>query len=95
MMHTHSPDGADACFGCKMAYMRQHRSLTVTYAGGQDSWHNDNSVVDRERRAIEANTAAHGAKGFDRADPGLVDRQLRPKPTSNPALREAARKAIA
>lgn len=51
-MHVHSSSGADACFGCKMAYMREHRSLAVTYAGGREVFHDEPSVRVREKQAV-------------------------------------------
>lgn len=37
--HVHTPEGADDCFGCKMAYVRMHGGLGVHYPYGQDAFH--------------------------------------------------------
>lgn len=53
MMLAHCDKGPDDCFGCKCLYWRTGGGLSVSYAGGQDSFHNaQGTLADRERQAV-------------------------------------------
>lgn len=50
--HVHSPEGADDCFGCKMAYVRSSGGLGVHYSfGGREAFHGP-TIRERQERAV-------------------------------------------
>lgn len=52
MEHVHTPEGADDCFGCKMAYMRAKGSLAVHYPyGGREAFHGE-TIRERQESAV-------------------------------------------
>lgn len=78
----------DMTFAEKCRYWRENGTFGVTYAGGQDSFHNKPSVFEQERKIV-ADAKARGAD-ITRYDPTV----RRPKPAKG-AARKAAEKALA
>lgn len=50
--HEHTPAGADSCFGCKMAYMRENGGLSVHYPYGGRQTFKGPTIKERADREI-------------------------------------------
>lgn len=48
----------DECFGCKMAYMREHGSLSISFQGGRDFF--NRTTIRTEQDRIKAQAKAKG-----------------------------------
>lgn len=51
--HAHTPEGADDCFGCKMAYMRANGSLAVHYPYGGRAAFSGPTIRERQQKIID------------------------------------------
>lgn len=58
--HKHTPDNADRCFGCKMAYVRQSGGLAVSVPslGNGRTWFDSTIKIEQDR--IKAEAKANG-----------------------------------
>lgn len=47
-----TPD-PDRCFGCKLAYMREHGSLAISFQGGRDFFNRTTIKTEQDRIVAE------------------------------------------